>query len=132
MYRHGRFHNRPRHFGPRRFFGGFWVILLILMFFGGRYWPLILVLIGLGIVFSAIFREAPPPPPAPHPMDGPMPPPPAPRMAVPPVEQIHRSELLPTTCTQCGGPIRSYEVKWTGKQSAACPYCGSNLPMKKT
>jgi DNA-directed RNA polymerase subunit RPC12/RpoP len=52
-------------------------------------------------------------------------------MAPAPVEQIHRSDLLPLTCPQCGGPIRAYEVKWTGKQSAACPYCDSNLPMKK-
>jgi DNA-directed RNA polymerase subunit RPC12/RpoP len=60
-----------------------------------------------------------------------MPPPAPPTMAAAPIEQTHRSDLLPATCPHCGGPIRSYEVKWTGKQTAACPYCGSHLPMRK-
>ncbi len=41
----------------------------------------------------------------------------------------HRGELLPSNCPKCGGPIRSAEVKWTGSQSADCPYCGAKLPM---
>jgi len=68
-------------------------------------------------------------PPAEVPMRTPAPA--APIMTQAPVEPIHRIDLLPVTCPQCGGPIRSDEVKWMGKQSAACPYCGSNLPMKK-
>jgi hypothetical protein len=127
-------HNRFRH-GPRPFRGFFWLIILVMFFFGGRWWPGILVLIGLSIVFGSLFREERSPaepqnPPPPYiPVTPPAPPRPAPTPT--PVEQIHRSDLLPVTCPQCGGPIRSYEVKWTGKQSAACPYCGSNLPMKK-
>jgi DNA-directed RNA polymerase subunit RPC12/RpoP len=38
---------------------------------------------------------------------------------------------LPHVCPNCGGPIRGHEVKWTGVQSADCPYCGTNLPMSK-
>jgi DNA-directed RNA polymerase subunit RPC12/RpoP len=45
-------------------------------------------------------------------------------------EPIHNAVLLPATCSQCGAPVSPYEVKWRGKQSAACPYCGSNLKMK--
>ena len=44
----------------------------------------------------------------------------------------HRLHLLPATCPSCGGPTRGHEVKWTGPQSADCPYCGINLPMKKS
>ncbi len=43
----------------------------------------------------------------------------------------HRIELLPQACPSCNGPIRGHEVKWTGPQSANCPYCGTNLPMNK-
>jgi hypothetical protein len=43
----------------------------------------------------------------------------------------HRIELLPQVCPSCNGPIRGHEVRWTGPQSADCPYCGTNLPMNK-
>ncbi len=39
-------------------------------------------------------------------------------------------ELLPSTCPSCGGPISGSQVKWTGPQSADCPSCGVNLPMR--
>lgn len=42
----------------------------------------------------------------------------------------HRLELLPSNCPNCGGPINSENVKWTGVQSAECSYCGVNLPMR--
>jgi hypothetical protein len=42
----------------------------------------------------------------------------------------HRPERLPPTCPSCGGPLHSDNVKWTGAQSANCPYCGLNLPMR--
>jgi DNA-directed RNA polymerase subunit RPC12/RpoP len=105
------------------------LIGLAILFSSGHWWPGILVLIGLSMVFGSFFREEKPsesqnqPPPY---YEAPvMPPAPA------PVEQIHRVDLLPLTCTHCGGPIRSHEVTWTGAQSAACPYCGSSLQMKK-
>jgi len=41
----------------------------------------------------------------------------------------HRLELLPATCPNCGGSLHSDNVKWTGAQSADCPFCGSNVPM---
>ncbi len=31
---------------------------------------------------------------------------------------------LPSTCPQCGGPLRSDEVDWVDSSSAECPYCG--------
>ena len=42
----------------------------------------------------------------------------------------HRLELLPSVCPNCGGPLHGDNVKWTGPQSADCPYCGTNIPMK--
>jgi hypothetical protein len=135
MHRHRGFrHHGPRHFHRWGFFPGFfWPIGLAIFFLGGHWWPAILILIGLSIIFGSFFREERPrewrdsPPPY---YEAP-PPPPAPRPAPTPIQQTHRADLLPLTCPHCGGPIRSHEVKWTGAQSAACPYCDSNLPMKK-
>ena len=139
MHRHRRFHHGPRGFRPWRPFGGFiWLFLLAFLFMGGRSWPGILVLIGLAMLFGSLFRDATPqwpqnPPPVDIPMQPPAPAaPPSMTVTPTPVESIHRIDLLPATCPQCGGPIRSDEVKWTGKQSAVCPYCGSDLPMKKS
>lgn len=133
MRRYKRFRYGPGFVRPWRPFRYFWLIGFIMMFFWWRWWPGILVLIGLSVVFGSLFRDEtrqwpqnPPPPPF-----DPMPHPAAPTPAPVPLTPIHRSELLPATCPRCGGPIRAYEVKWTGAQSAACPYCGSNLPMKK-
>ena len=133
MHRHKGF--RHGHHGWR-FGGWFWIIGLWFLFSNGHgIWPGILVLIGISMVFGSIFREERRPaetqnPPPFQPWE-PVTPPPAPRPAPAPVEPIHRVDLLPNTCAQCGGPVRSYEVKWTGAQSAVCTYCGSNLKMKK-
>lgn len=139
MHRYKRFRHGPPLFRPRRHFGGWiWLIVMAVMFSsGGRWWPIILVLIGLSIVFGSLFREERRPPERPYdpaPFDSytpPATPPPAPMPVPAPVEQTHPVDLLPATCQQCGGPVRSYEVKWTGRQTAACTYCGSNLKMKK-
>jgi hypothetical protein len=133
MHKHRRFRHGRRHFrGP--FPGLFWLFIFVMMFSNGHWWPGILVLIGLSIIFGSFFHEEtrPPEPKSPSaPIFIPITPPAAPKPEPAPVEQIHRADLLPVTCSQCSGPIRASEVKWTGTQSAACPYCGSNLPMKK-
>jgi len=148
MHKHRKFrHHGPRHFhgwGP--FHGAFWWIGLAILFYTGEWWPGILILMGVSMFFGAIFRDRRKDwtrdwsewskqwdePPAP-PREPPVQPPPAPRPvpATEPVHPFHRADLLPVTCSQCGGPIRSYEVKWKGERSAACPYCGSILKMKK-
>ena len=142
MHRHKRFRHGPPLFRPGRHFGGwFWWIGLAILFSTDNWWPGILVLIGLSMVFGSFFREERQP--KPHEDQPPFPPhdlsrtspPPAPRPVSSPMgasfDATHRTDLLPTTCSQCGGPIRSYEVKWKGAQTAACPYCGSNLLMQK-
>jgi len=117
-------------------FGGFiWFFLFAMLFMGGGRWlPGFIVLIVLASVFGSVFRDIFQPwtqnqPPANIPM--PINTPPAPTVITVPVEPAYRVDLLPENCEQCGGPIRSNEVRWTGEQSAACPYCGSVLPMKK-
>jgi hypothetical protein len=119
------------HHAWKPFGGFFWVLLFAFFFLGdGRWWPGILILIGLCMVFGALFRdEAPQRPRNLPPVQ--MPPAPTVTITAAPVEPIHRTDLLPETCPQCGGPVRANEVRWTGKQSAACAWCGSALTMKK-
>ncbi len=138
MHRHGRFHHGPRGFRPWRPFGGFiWLFLLMFLFMGGRGWPGLLILLIVAGIVGSLFRSGlnqwpQNQPPMEMPMRPPVAPaPPAPTV-IPAPEPIHRADLLPTNCPNCGGPIRAHEVKWIGQQAAACPYCGSNLPMKKT
>jgi len=137
MHRHRRFHHGRRGFRPWMPFGGMiWLFLLASLFMGGRWWPAILVLIVVASLFGSLFRDATRqwpqnPPPADIPMQPPAHANPPTPTVTPTPEAIHLIDPLPATCPQCGGPIRSSEVKWTGKQSAVCPYCGSNLSMKK-
>jgi DNA-directed RNA polymerase subunit RPC12/RpoP len=143
MHKHRKYRHGPKHFhgwGP--FHGGFWWIGLAILFWSGEWWPGILILVGLNMLFGGIFHEGKKdrtqdwqewskdwqePPARPHHEPSPVP---APKPASPPVNQFHRADSLPLTCARCGGPIRSYEVKWRDERSAACPYCGSNLIMK--
>ena len=129
-------HERKRKLvGPwRDIHGAIWLIGLGILFWQGWWWPGILILIGLSGILEALImmyvpqsyvEEVPsgtPPPSTPPVQAAPIPP-------VPVAE--HRMELLPSICPKCGGPIRGHEVKWTGPQSADCPFCGSNLPMAR-
>ena len=36
-----------------------------------------------------------------------------------------RAALVPDACPNCGSPVTSESVQWTGAVTAACPYCGS-------
>lgn len=140
MHRHKRFRHGPPLFRPQRgmrFGGMFWLILLAFMFFSGKgnWWPGILIVIGIFVLFGSLFRDRRPPEPPPFPPDPPpfdmASPPPTPKPTPPPAEPVHRLDLLPATCPNCGGPVRPNEVKWTGSHSAACSYCGSNLQTRK-
>jgi hypothetical protein len=107
----------------RALHGAVWLIGLAILFLTGWLWPGILMLVALSLVIEALLRQF-----APHAFEEESPagaPPPAPSVPE------HRLDLLPSNCPKCGGPIRGHEVKWTGPQSADCPYCGANLPMAK-
>jgi hypothetical protein len=124
--------------GPwRSIHGAIWLIGLAILFWKGWWWPGILILVAVSSIVEALIRQYVPDavekieqsPIPPVPTVPPMPQASQTTRAASPSE--HRPEFLPTTCPNCGGPTRGHEVKWTGPQSADCPYCGVNLPMKK-
>ena len=140
-----RFHGHRTRFAHRGypFKGAIWMIGLGILMLWGHWWPGILLLIGISMLLGAFWKESAPQ--TPQTLEDVETPavPPAPTMSVPPVVKmpvvppapvstVHRLDLLPANCPHCGGPVRSHDVKWTGSQSAACPYCGSTLPMKKS
>jgi hypothetical protein len=133
--------------GPwRKLHGAVWLIGLAIIAWQDWWWPGILVLVAISMVLeAALMQFAPqafekaetqtsPPPSEGNPPTSPSPQPipasPLPTASTGPVIE-HRLELLPSVCPKCGGPIRGHEVTWTGQQSADCPYCGANLPMRR-
>ena len=117
-----------------------WLIGLAILAWTDGWWPGILLLIGLSIVLEAALRRY-----APHSLEDiaqasaeaveekspPSPLPAAPQAPAVP-DRVGRDEWLPTTCPKCGGPTRGIEVRWTSPSSADCPFCGANLPLKRT
>jgi len=125
-----------------------WLVGLAVLFWKGWWWPGILVLVAITVLLDALIEMV-----APEALveearhDEPVPAPPLvtnaaavvpnPAAAVPvetlkPVEPQHRLELLPSECPKCGAPVHGNDVNWTGPQSADCPYCGANLPMRQS
>jgi hypothetical protein len=138
---------RKRLSGPwRSIHGALWLIGLAIIAWQDWWWPGILVLVALSILVEALLKRFAPqayeeeqqpaiePEPSSPPISTPAEPQPTSQptttTTVPPAQE-HRLELLPSECPKCGGPIRGHEVRWTGSQSADCPYCGANLPMAK-
>jgi hypothetical protein len=119
-----------------------WLVGLYLLFSRNWFFPGILVLLAISAIYEGLLakyaphafeEEAPSAPDSPiEATSAPSPSVATASSSTPRVEvQEHRLELLPQVCPNCSGPIRGHEVKWTGPQSANCPYCGTNLPMSK-
>jgi hypothetical protein len=130
--------NKPRMVGPwRRFHVVIWLLGLAILAWGDWWWPGILFLVAISILYEAIlsqfapqaFEEAEPQTSQTQPSQPPRTQ--SSQMTAAPAPMEHRLELLPSVCPKCSAPIRGSEVKWTGPQSADCPYCGANLPMEK-
>jgi hypothetical protein len=126
---------KPKLVGPwRNLHAAVWLIGLAILAWQGWWWPGILVLVGISLIIEAILMRYAPQafemPERPQPAQPPPPAPPAPAAPAPQVSE-HPLERLPSMCAKCGGPIRGHEVKWTGPQSADCPYCGANIQMEK-
>ncbi len=133
----GKHDRKKRLAGPwRNLHTAVWLVGIAILAWKNWWWPGILVLVAISMILEEVLpaivpqayeynqpQEAPLPaiPPVP-PLTEQLRPSPAPQ---------HRLDLLPTACPNCSGPIRGHEVKWTGEQSADCPYCGTNLPMAK-
>jgi hypothetical protein len=124
---------RPQLVGPwRSLHAAVWLVGLAILFLTNWIWPGILILVALSLVLEAVLMQF-----APQAFEDPdaaadMPAPAAPTTAAAPPAPAHRPELLPSNCPKCGGPTDGSNVKWTGPQSANCPYCGTNLPMAKS
>jgi hypothetical protein len=124
---------KTRLVGPwRRLHAVIWLLGLAILAWGNWWWPGILFLVAISILYEAILSQF-----APQAFDDLEPQtsqtssPQSQSTPTPPAIQEHRLELLPSVCPKCSAPIRGSEVKWTGPQSADCPYCGANLPMEK-
>ncbi len=119
---------------------GVWLIGLAVLFLTGLWWPGILVLVGISMVLQWVFSQESPKAfepertPAPRPPVPPATPAPAPvsPIVVTQATPVRPVGALPSACPRCGGPVRAYEVKWTGPRSALCAYCGSVLPLKQS
>jgi hypothetical protein len=125
---------KRRLVGPwRNLHGAVWVIGVAVLAWQDWWWPGILVLAAISLVLEAVLMQYAPQ--AFEKIEAPSSPPPAVATPMPPSlgpsASEHRFDLLPSICSKCGGPIRGHEVKWTGPQSADCPYCGANLQMAR-
>jgi hypothetical protein len=123
---------KRRLVGPwRNLHGAVWLIGLAILAWQGWWWPGILVLVAISLLLEGALMQFAPQAFVDEPAASASPQPPAPvatpAPAAPPEQRL---ELLPATCPNCGGPLHGKDVKWTGPQSADCPYCGANLPMR--
>jgi len=120
--------------------GVIWVIGIYFLWTRSWWWPGILVLVAISALYEAFVRrfipegyieEKPTSVPTPDQVNPQPEVIPSPVTPPTPAFQEHRIDLLPQVCPSCNAPIRGHEVRWTGTQSANCPYCGTNLPMNK-
>jgi hypothetical protein len=103
-----------------------WLVGLAILFLVHWIWPGILILLAISLVIEAVLMQV-----APHAFQDPNQASAVPAAPAPPPAPEHRAELLPSSCPKCGGPIDASNAKWTGPQTANCPYCGVNLPMAR-
>jgi hypothetical protein len=113
-----------------------WLVGIYILASHSWWWPGILIVVAISAIYEGLLQRFAPeafveetPVESPK-SSGTMRVEPAAVMVPNPVQE-HRLELLPQVCPSCNAPIRGHEVKWTGAQSANCPYCGTNLPMSK-
>ena len=112
-----------------------WLVGIFILASRGWWWPGILILVAISAIYEGLLQQLAPDAYEVAQKEGPLPTgitreEPAPMMTPNPKLE-HRLELLPQVCPNCNAPIRGHEVRWTGTQSADCPYCGTNLPMSK-
>lgn len=113
--------------------GVIWLVGLAILAIKGWWWPGILILAAISIIYETVLSSIFPSTQVEaessttDPVTTPQ-----------PVEKIatqaptHPTELLPTNCPRCGAPTRGHEVRWTGSQAADCGFCGANLPLKRS
>jgi hypothetical protein len=93
----------------RRIQGAIWLLGLAILAWQNWWWPGILVLIAIsGLVQAGIQLYIS-------------------RTTEAKQLEERRAEWLPSLCPSCGGPLSVSTVKWTGPNTADCPYCKANL-----
>jgi hypothetical protein len=89
--------------------GAIWLVGLAYLFWSGNIFPGILVLIAIsGLVQAGIMAYVK-------------------RNQETETLATERELHLPETCPSCGGPLNTSNVRWQGKQTAICPYCGTPI-----
>jgi hypothetical protein len=109
-----------------------WLIGLAILALNDWWWPGILVLVAISVLSQAAIQarvpgaveELPEEEPTGEIMPAPAP------VPAEPAQVNYPTGRLPSECPKCSAPVRGIEVRWTGVQSADCPYCGANLPLK--
>ena len=129
---------------------GIWLIGLGILFLTGRFWPEILIVIGLSMLATALvpksrrLRSSPSNPiervkdQLENPIEeiddekNTLPPALGSEYATP-SNQFDTSEL-PSECPMCGGLVldNQQELRWVGRSTALCPYCATPLPLPIT
>lgn len=126
---------------------GIWLIGLGILFLTGRFWPEILIVIGLSMLATALVpktkrrRSGSPTglgtPQVEYPIEEYAEedehlPPALGSEYTPPTNQFDTSKL-PSDCPMCGGPVlvNRSELMWVGRSRALCPYCATPLPIQK-
>jgi hypothetical protein len=89
--------------------GAIWLIGLAILFWTDNIFPGILVLVAISGVAQALMMAY------------------VKRNQESETLTTEREAHLPETCPNCGGPLNATSVRWKGKQSATCPYCGSTV-----
>ncbi len=91
--------------------GAIWLVGLAILFWTGNIFPGILVLIAISALVQAAIMAY------------------VRRGEESATLETARELHLPERCPNCGSPLNSSTVRWHGKQTAACPYCGSNIKL---
>lgn len=97
----------PPHW--QRIHGAIWLIGIAILAWQGWWWPGILVLVAISGLAQAMIMAY------------------VKRNQEVETLATEREAHLPETCPNCGGPLNASSVRWKGKQSATCPYCGSTV-----
>lgn len=121
---------------------GIWLVGLGFLFLTDTFWPGILILVGLSILIDSLYKpqlqekkdpdefvyrprsneqeevsqvnaaqngsQSPDQPAAPSPT-------------------WRDNTVLPPRCPRCGAPVEAELVRWTGANSADCPFCSGSL-----
>jgi hypothetical protein len=100
----------------KRIQGGIWLLGIAILAYTGWWWPGILVLVavsglaqgGIQLYLGRQKKE---------------------ETQIQESKKIEqqRAGWLPSLCPNCGGPISVKTVRWTGPDTADCPYCNANI-----